>query len=587
MPEQRRSGPPAALKPGRTVSRFLAVARPVFSSPARRTVAGLLVLLFLFLLAVNGLDVAASYVGRDFMSALAERRTSRFVTLAGAYAGLFALTTVVAVFYRFAEERLGLLWREWMTADLIRQYLAGRVYLRIHDGGRPDNPDQRISEDVRTFTTSALSLLLIASNSAVALVAFSGVLWSITPWLMAASLAYAALGTAATLVAGRRLPGLNFEQFRREADLRFGLVRVREHADAIALMAGEEDERPRLLRRLSAAVENMKAVIAVNRNVGFFTTGYGYLTPLVPVLVTAPLYLRGDAEFGTVTQSAVAFGYVLGAFSLIVAQFQQLAAFKAVTDRLGELRESAGEQPATGGIELSETAGHRIAFERLTVTTPTCSVLIRDLTLEIPVGRRVLIRGPNGAGRTALVRAVAGLRSHGTGRIVRPPAEDILFLPQRPYLTEGTLREQLVYGVKTPPPNDARMAEVLRQARLGRVLDRAAGDLDTPADWPAVLSQGEQQALAFARLLLAAPAFAVLDEATGALDADSTRTLYDLLARSQITYVRAGNDPALIEFHDQALELRPDGGWALSPCSSDRCQPPARPAGPEPLPAGR
>jgi putative ATP-binding cassette transporter len=481
---------------------------------------------------------------------------------------VFALSTVGAVFYRFTEERLGLLWRGWLTRHLIGRYLSGHAYYRLNSRADVDNPDQRIAEDVRNFTTTTLSLVLILLNSGVRLFLFSGVLWSITPQLFLTAVIYAGVGTLLTVLVGHRLVGLNIGQFRKEADFRHELIRVRDQAEPIALLKGEGDEDRRLWHRLQAVLENLKRIIAVNRNLGFFTTGYNYLIQLIPILVVAPLYIRGEIEFGEVTQSAMTFNNVIAAFSLVVVEFARISSFAAVVERVGALGEAVEEKPAgpVPAIEVVED-GPRLAYEGLTLLTPKdARPLIKSLSLEIPAGGRLLITGPNGSGRSALQRATAGLWRRGEGRIVRPALERVIFLPQQPYLVPGTLRDQLLYGGREEGITDEAILAVLRQVRFDPVLERVGG-LEAGGNWPEVLSLGEQQLLAFARLLLARPRFAFLDEATSALQPGLGRQLYEVLSRTSVTYVSVGTDPGLLEYHDMLLEISQGGTWRVTPRS--------------------
>lgn len=326
----------------RIAGRFVKVARPFFVSEMRWRALAFIGLLLTLLLGISGLNLVNSYVGRDFMSALAERSTAGYTRLALAYVGVFAASTIVAVLERFTEERFGLSWRNWLTRHLIVRYLSNQSYQRLNSSDEVDNPDQRISEDVRAFTATTLSFSLMLLNSTITAFAFLGVLWSISPWLFVVAMIYPFLGTGVTLLIGRRLVTLNNDQLRKEADLRFGLARVREHAEILALQGPEHEreESERLLGRLSDAVRNLASIIAVNRNLGFFINFYNYLIQIIPLLVTAPLYFRGQVEFGVVTQSAMAFAHVVNAFSLIVQQFQNISSFAAVIDRLGALWEA-------------------------------------------------------------------------------------------------------------------------------------------------------------------------------------------------------------------------------------------------------
>jgi putative ATP-binding cassette transporter len=322
------------------------VGKPYFVSEARGQAFALLGVLLALLLSISALDVVNSYVARDFMTAIADRLPRRFVWLALLYVGVFAASTTVGAFARYTELRLGLRWREWLTGHLIHRYLANHALFRVNRTPEIDNPDQRISEDIRTFTATSLSFLIILLSSAITVMAFSGVLWSITPWLFFIAVLYPAVGTFLAILIGRRLVGLNNLQLKKEADLRYELVRVRERADALTLAHPEDGPETALHVRLEAVVENYRSIIDVLRNLKFFSGGYNYLTQLIPIMIVAPLYMRGDVEFGVVTQAMMAFSQLFNAFSLIVEQFQDIATYAAVISRLASLMEamdSAGE----------------------------------------------------------------------------------------------------------------------------------------------------------------------------------------------------------------------------------------------------
>jgi putative ATP-binding cassette transporter len=551
-----------------------AITTPFFQSDRRWRAIGGLALLIGLVLSVTCLDWWNSYVFRDFMTALEERRAGRFAEFAIAYVGVFAGITVFAVMLRFTEERLGLYWRTWLTGHLIDRYLANQTYYRLTARPEIDNPDQRITEDVKSFTATTLSFLLIILKAGVSLVLFARLLWEITPMLFMAAVAYGAAGTVSTLVLGRRLMGLNFDQLKREADLRYEMIRVREHAESIALYHGGTRENGRLHRRLEWVAENFRRIVAVNRNVGFFTTGFNYLTAIIPVLIVAPLYFQGKADFGVVPQAVAAFGVVLGAFSVIVKEFTSISSFAAVVARLGAVAKAVEDPPpplCEKRQVVVEEDGPRVSFDHLTLCTPVEGrELVTNLTLEVLPGSHLLVTGPNGAGKSALFRAVAGLWDWGEGTIVRPHWSDVVFVPPRPYTVPGTLRDQLTYACPKGGLTDERIEAALGRVKFGPVLDRVGG-LDVERDWPNTLSIGEQQVLAFARLLLARPRFVILDGATGALDAARERLLYAELVRSDITYISIGDSPSLRDHHDMRLELLEDGDWQLRPVRDALC----------------
>jgi vitamin B12/bleomycin/antimicrobial peptide transport system ATP-binding/permease protein len=308
------------------------------------------------LLAANGLNVANSYVNRNLMSAIAERRFADFVRQAEFTVAVFAASTIVAVLARFAEERLGLLWRKFATERAVAAYMTDGTYHRLAMSDDLANPDQRIAEDMRAFTATTLSLALMAMNSAFTVVAFSGVLWSISPLLYAISVAYAALGSYLTIKLARPLVKLNSDQLDREASFRSALIHVRDNADTIMRRGDGDQEVSQIGGRLDRLVENFRRITTVNRNVGFFSTGYNWLIQLIPILIIAPAFMRGDVEFGVITQSAMVFTTLVAAFSLIVSQFQSLSTYAAVVTRLGSLLdafESKAPAPATGPAQSS------------------------------------------------------------------------------------------------------------------------------------------------------------------------------------------------------------------------------------------
>jgi putative ATP-binding cassette transporter len=568
------------------LGRFLAITRPFFQSEARWGTFGLIALILVLLLGVNALNVFASFKNRDFMTAVEQRAGARAVSSALLWVAVVGGITVVAVFKAFTEERLRLRWRDWLTQYFYKRYLTSHSYYRMKTRADLDNPDQRITEDVRTFTEQALALFLIITNSTVSLISFAGILWSITPWLFVTAVLWTVFGSLVTIVLGRRLMKLDVKQFRKEADLRYDLIQVRSHGEQIALLGGEPEEKSRLGRRLAAVVDNMRGVIGLSRNISFFTTGYDNLNLIIPLLIVAPLYIQGKVEFGMITQAGIAFGYVMGAFSLIVKEFQRISTFGAVIERLGTFSEvldqtgGLGAANAPGGcggllprlltplpakspIEIAEDST-RVAFERLTLTTPREGrLLVKDLSVEVLPSQGLLVLGPTGSGRTCLLRAAAGLWTAGQGRVVRPTLAEVLFLPQQPYFRTGTLREQLLYGTRLSGVGDERIQNVIAQVGFETALERVGG-MDRECDWSGVLSLGEQQQLAIARLLLAAPRFAFLDEATSALEEDKVRGLYELLNESPIAFISVSSDARLRDYHDQVVELYPDGTWSPS-----------------------
>lgn len=549
--------------------RFWEIARLYWFSDERWKARGVLALLFLLLFSFTALNVLLNFVGRDFMTALSEKNLSDFNRNLLIYLGAFVVATPVSAFYSYVRKHLGVNWRLWLTNHFLGRYFRNRAYYHLNDDKTIDNPDQRISQDISSFTFTSLGFLSILFFSLVQLVSFIGILWSISVTLVLILIAYAGIGTAIALFFGKRLIHLNFQQLKKEADLRYGLVHVRDNAESIAFYQGEEREAGQIRGRLAEAIANLRFLIGWERNLELFTKGYEYIILVLPIVVMAPLYFAGEIKFGVVTQASSAFIQVLGALSIIVSQFEQLSSFVAGISRLETFSaaiDRQGEPAAAGeGPEIASEEEPRLALEKVTLLTPDRGqTLIREISLEAPAGRGLLIVGPSGVGKSSLLRAIAGLWHTGEGRISRPPLSEMLFLPQRPYMVLGSLREQLLYPQVDRYVDEGQLRGILERVNLADLPERVGG-FDTELDWGHLLSLGEQQRLAFARLLLTKPGYAFLDEATSALDAANETQLYGEMRNAGTTYISVGHRPSLPAFHDQVLELTGGGSWRLRP----------------------
>ena len=563
-----------------TMSRIRVIVMPFFHSEKKKKARLLLSLLLGFAITVALVQVMMSYVARDFMDAFTQRNGAAFRKNLWLYFGTFALAVPIGVYYRFTEEKLALLWRQWMTYHLLKRYFANRSYYQLRSSHVIDNPDQRIAEDVKNFTTTTLSFLLITLNSCVTLLAFTGVLWSISKTLVLALVVYAVLGTVISILIGRRLVALHYYQYEKEGNFRYGMVRVRDNAESIAFYRGEKREHRDLVSKFLAIFDNTTKLIGWNRNLSFFTTSYNYCALLVPVLVVAPIYFAGEIQIGTVLQAGGAFAAVLAATSLIITQFDRLSNFAAGVSRLDALWTGLTEEDpeerrddAAFGPDLPEShsidpieVGKRLYIENLDVQTPDGGkTLLKALDLNLRPGTSMLLMGPSGTGKSSLLRTIAGLWNTGGGSITRPPLARMMFLPQRPYMVQGSLRDQLLYPGQNEDLNDGEISLVMEAVNLAEITDRVDNDFTRTVDWTNILSLGEQQRLSFARLLLRKPAMAFLDEATSALDEANERHLYQLLRESNITFVSVGHRSTLKEYHDQLLSLNKDATWLLEP----------------------
>ncbi len=520
--------------------------------------------LVVMMIAINGLNVLNSYVGRDFMSAIENKNFAGFQAEGIMYAVVFVLSSVVLALYRFTEERLGILWREQLTSKLTEAYLTDRTYYRLDSATGVANPDQRISDDVRAFTTTTLSFMLLILNGTLTAISFSGVLWSISPLLFSVAVGYAVVGSAMTILLGKPLIRLNYHQLDMEANFRSDLIHVRENSESIALAHREGRFKARLKNRLDSLTYNFRRLIRINRNLAFFTNGYNYFIQIIPALIIAPYFIAGKVEFGVITQSTMAFATLLGAFSLIVTQFQSISAFSAVTARLHILSEAIEKTHHTHpcAIRIEEAPG-KVIYENVTLRSSDNSrVLVENLNLEVKQGSRWLFTGPDDASKVALFRATASVWDCGSGKIVRPGLDDILFLPERPYLPPGALRDVLLRTGMENVTLDEEIIAVLRKLGLEETVERAGG-LGADKDWDDVFSIGEQHMLSIARIFLAKPAFVYLDRPGSSLPKSQISTILDMLAAQSIAVVILSKNGESRLHYDSCLEIKPDGSWEV------------------------
>jgi putative ATP-binding cassette transporter len=549
--------------------KFWTIAKPYWFSERKWKARGLLLVLLLLSFAVNGINVSISFIFRNIDTSLATfpqtKDAATFWRFISIYIGLLAIGTPIVVMFGYLQDKLGLYWRDWLTNRFLNKYMHNRAYYQLNFTEKIDNPDQRISEDIRAFTRTSLSFLLLILTSVITLISFTAVLLSISVSLSVSLLIYAILGTIITAWIGQRLIGINFDQLKKEADFRYGLIHVRDNAESIAFYQGEAEESIGLRERFLAAIRNFDLLISWQRNLGFFTTSYNYFVAALPYLVVAPIYFAGNTEFGTFAQAAIAFRQIFSALSIVVSQFENLTAFAAGVERLSSLTDALENptqtQPGLTKIDVTEAA--RLAMQRVTLLTPNYQrTLVKDLSISLESGEGLVLVGHSGSGKSSILRAIAGLWNAGTGQIARPDLKEMLFLPQRPYMVLGSLRSQLLYPHTDRQIGEEQLCQILEQVNLTDLPERVGG-FDIHLDWANVLSLGEQQRLAFARLLLTQPAYAILDEATSALDLANEKRLYQQLQAMETTTISVGHRASLLQYHKYVLHLTDDTRWQL------------------------
>ena len=530
----------------------------------------------LLILVINGINVGISYIARSVDNTLVAYQAEEFWQVVAIYAFCLVLALPIRALQSYLIPKLGLLWREWLSGRLLGRYMSNRAYYVLNPNDETaeeiDNPDQRISQDTASFTTTSLSVTVEIVAALLTFLSFIVVLWTISSKLALWLLIYSVGGTALIVFASRKLVQLNYDQLRLEADFRYGLVHIRDNAESIAFYGGEQQESREASRRLTGAIRNYDRLIVWQALISVIQRSYDYFSRFLPWLVIAPIYFAKEVDFGVFGQASIAFSQVLFSVSYIVNNIDQLAAFSASISRLEGFQ---GKVEAINRCEvhrdqqaLKPGAASSLLVRHVDVIPPhTDRRLIRDLSLEVGPDQRVLVVGPSGCGKTSLLRLVSGLWSPGTGEVERPPVSELLFIPQKPYMILGSLREQLCYPLDPQRFSDEHLRSVLAEVRLGDLAQRYP-DFSIKQDWPRLLSLGEQQRLAFARLLLNSPRFVVLDEATSALDVATEKHLYGLLSQREMAFVSVGHRPTLKAFHTNVLELDGQGGWKLIPAAS-------------------
>jgi putative ATP-binding cassette transporter len=541
-----------------------------------------LLLLALTLLQI-GIQIRFNLWNRDFFNALENRDRDAFLWQMLLFLGLAAASMITAVYQLYVKQLVQLRWREWLTARLLSLWMADARHYQLERTGEADNPDQRIAEDTRLAVDLAVDFATGIFNSAGMLIAFIGILWTISGalsltifghaitipgYMVWAALIYAIIGSGLTYLVGRPMVALNFWRTAKEADFRFGLVRARESSEGIALIGGETDERRGLQRLFSNVADAVRDLMKSQRRLMWLTSAYGMLTSVFPTVVAAPSYFSGAITLGGLMQIGSAFGSVQASLNWFVDNFPRLAEWRSSVERLLSFRESlrvieemVAEPDQSTIVRVEGPAGEeeKVAFRDVQVAFSNGSVVIAEATAEIRAGERVLVKGESGTGKSTLFRAFAGIWPWGSGEIHMPPREATMFMPQRPYLPLGTLRGALSYP--NPPETVSDEAGIAALERVG--LGHLEGKLDEEARWDQVLSLGEQQRLAFARLLLQKPRWVFMDEATAALDEENQDAMMRLVLEElpKSALISIGHRPGLDAFHERTLHLQrgPEG----------------------------
>ncbi len=550
-----------------------ALTRPYWFSEERWAARGLLAAVVAMNLGMVYVLVLVNEWNNLFYNALEKKDFPDFLHQLMRFSVLAAIYIALLVYGLYLRQFLQIRWRRWLTERLLGDWLANQSYYRLQlSGAGTDNPDQRIADDLNRFVDRTLTLSLDLLSNAVTIVSFLGILWDLSGsmaiplgsasltvpgYLVWIALIYSVLGTWLTHMIGRQLPRINFDQQRLEADFRFSLVRLRENAEGIALYRGEADEARGLRSRFAAVIGNWRDVMRYTKRLNWFKYGFGQVADVFPYVVAAPAYFFGTMQLGGLMQTGSAFGRVQGAMSWFVNMYPDVADWKATVDRLTGFQAALARTVAASGtgIERMPAPQPGIALDEVEIRLPGDRPLINQASLQLVPGQSVLISGPSGSGKSTLFRVLGGLWPYGNGRVTIPFGAKLLFLPQRPYLPLGTLRDVVTYP--QAPEGEGLADEAIRRALADCGLPHLADRLDEVQSWAQQLSPGEQQRIAFVRALLQRPDWLFLDEATAALDEAMEARLYGLLVERlpATTIVSVGHRAGLARFHQHHIVI--------------------------------
>ena len=554
------------------LKRLWKVAKPYWLGSEKKGAIALLTVLIFFSIVYTLLNVVLNSSQGVIISALAKQNEQRFWQTILIMIGALALYVPIFSGSDYIQFKLSNYWRRWLTRHFLGRYLHNLNFYKLGNfNTQIDNPDQRIAEDINNFTRTLVEFTIVFIVSITQGIAFSVVLFKILPILVVFLVIYSIVGPIITVVFfGKKLVNLNLKQLKKEADFRFNLVRIRDNSESIAFYRGEPQEAEHLRDNFERVFNNFSLLILWREfYLGLFTNPYQFIPTILPAIIVAPTILAGDLEVGKLSEASGAFLRIFFYLNIFVSKFQELTNLSASIDRLSAFENYLQQSPAKAKILAKQPTiytmrNDRLAIEGLTLKTPNYQrTLIRNLNVKLANQQGLLIVGASGCGKSSLLRAIAGLWNSGTGTIYRPSLAEMLFLPQKPYMILGSLRSQLLYPhVNSDRVSDEQLQGVLKTVNLPYLVNRCGG-IDAEQDWADFLSLGEQQRLAFARILLNQPRYAVLDEATSALDIKNEASLYQLLQQNGITFISVGHRPSLNQYHQLILEIKEEAKWNL------------------------